>query len=123
MILSIEKTALVQLLFTRPIIMKVILAFLLAAAVSGAKYYPDFPPLSDEIEEFINIEAGTTWKAGKNFKDRGMTVAGLKRMCGVIKEPNNLKLPYREPHYIESLDDIPSEFDARKQWPSCKSIS
>lgn len=102
---------------------KLVLAFLLVAAVSGVKYYPDFHPLSDEIENYINLEASTTWRAGKNFKDRGMTIAGLKRICGVMKEPNGFKLPYRVPHYIQSLDEIPTEFDSRKQWPSCKSIS
>lgn len=101
---------------------KILVALLVVSAVSGLKYFPNHLPLSDELVNYINNEAQTTWKAGKNFEGRGMSVAGLKRMCGVIPEPNNMKLPYREPHYITDFNDIPEEFDSRKQWPNCSSI-
>jgi cathepsin B len=84
------------------------------------KYYPKHLPLSDELIYYINHEAHTTWTAGKNFERTGMTIAGLKRKCGVIPEPNNEKLPYRDLH--DNIQDVPTEFDARKQWPNCSSI-
>lgn len=43
-------------------------------------------------------------------------------MCGVLPDPNGFKLPYREPHMVES-GDVPAEFDSRTQWPKCKSIT
>ncbi|KAF6037087.1 CTSB [Bugula neritina] len=103
-----------------------LLAVLLFVAVAyGRKYYFNHQPLSDDLITHINNlhkQGHTTWVAGKNFEKHGMTTAGLKRMCGVLDDPNGFKLPFREPHVITE-GDIPDEFDARKQWPKCKSIS
>jgi cathepsin B len=84
------------------------------------KYYPNHLPLSDELIYYVN-SIGTTWTAGKNFERTGMTIAGLKRMCGVLPEPNGYRLPLRDLH--QDVSDIPAEFDSRTQWSNCKSIS
>lgn len=103
--------------------MKVLAVLLAVGAASALKYFPNHQPLSDELIAYINEEARTTWTAGKNFEGRGVTTTTLKRMCGVIPEPNGYKLPYREPHVIEDIRDLPTNFDSRTQWPKCKSIS
>ena len=98
-----------------------VLVTLLVGAASASKYFPNHQPLSDELVNYINYEIQTTWKAGKNFQAHGMTTAGLKRMCGVLSDPKEFKLPEREPHLIEDRD-VPESFDSRTNWPNCKSI-
>jgi len=102
---------------------KVLAIFCLLGAATALKWFPNHLPLSDELINYVNKEVQTTWKAGENFKNHGMTVSGLKRMCGVIPEPNNFKLPYREEAYEIEDKDIPDEFDSRTNWPKCKSIT
>lgn len=102
--------------------MKIFAALLVVGVANALKYFPNHEPLSDQLINFINDEIETTWTAGKNFETHGMTTAGLKRMCGVIKDPNNYKLPYRTPHELGD-GDVPAEFDARTMWSNCKSIT
>jgi len=75
-------------------------------------------PLSKEYIDYIN-KLNTTWKAGKNFDENKLR--DVKKLCGTFlrKDPNPLPPVY---HYAESNDDIPESFDARKQWPNCKTI-
>ena len=102
---------------------KTLALILFIGAASALKYFPNHQPLSDEIIDYVNNQIKTTWKAGKNFEGHGMTVSGLKRMCGVIPEPNNFKLPFRDEPYEIKDEDIPDTFDSRTQWSNCKSIS
>ncbi|XP_067941372.1 cathepsin B-like [Watersipora subatra] len=103
--------------------MRSLLAIIFLLGVSSAfKYYPNHQPLSAELEYYINHEIKTTWTAGKNFQAHGMTTSGLKRMCGVIEEPNGFKLPYKDFEEVNE-GDLPEEFDSRTQWPNCSSIT
>jgi len=100
---------------------KFLAVVLMVGAASALKYFPNHQALSDELIDYVNNEAQTTWTAGKNFEKHGMSVAGLKRMCGVLQDPNGFKLPEQEPQNLD-VSDVPKEFDSRTNWPNCKSI-
>ncbi|XP_078585034.1 cathepsin B-like isoform X1 [Branchiostoma floridae x Branchiostoma japonicum] len=86
------------------------------AAVS-AKEFPIHQPLTQEIIDYVN-SIDTTWKAGWNFQ--GATVSYVKGLCGVIRDPNNHKLPLKL-HELNA-QDIPDTFDSRTQWANCPTI-
>jgi len=86
----------------------------------GATMRTDLKPLSDEMVEYIN-SLGTTWKAGHNVRFRGMSMDVIRGMMGVKPGPSPVQLPVVTNDHI-SADDLPDEFDARKQWPNCPSI-
>lgn len=44
----------------------------------------------------------------------------MQRVLGVVKDPNNFKLPEKGLYLTAS--SLPTSFDARTQWPNCKSI-
>lgn len=83
---------------------------LLSLAVIG---HCDPETLSQEMIDYIN-GLDTTWKAGPSFI--GKDEKYVRRLCGALegKMP-----PVKE---ITPLDAIPDEFDARTNWPNCKSI-
>nr|AAT48985.1 cathepsin B-like proteinase [Triatoma vitticeps] len=76
-------------------------------------------PLSDEFIDYIN-SLQTTWRAGRNFAPN-TPKKYLKSLAGVHKDANNaFTLPKRQ----VSVDvTVPDEFDARKHWPNCSSIT
>ncbi|KAI0229188.1 Cathepsin B [Lamellibrachia satsuma] len=88
------------------------------ANAASVKSFPDYEALSQEMVDYINFEAKTTWKAGHNFK--GVPVSHIKKLCGALKNPNGPILETIE-HEV-NLDAIPKEFDSRKQWPNCPTI-
>lgn len=88
------------------------------ASVAAGKIYPLHQPLSEDIIKYINQNAKTTWKAGHNFK--GMPIQYVKRLCGVIEDPNHAK-PATLLHTIIA-NTLPENFDARKKWPHCPTI-
>ena len=57
-------------------------------------------------------------QAGRNFE--GVPVAHMKTLCGVVKNTNSARLPER----VHDVDrsKIPTEFDARQQWPHCPTL-
>jgi cathepsin B len=59
------------------------------------------------------------WKADENNKFTGMTEEQAKKIMGTIVDPDFLmKLPIKtHPGF-----NAPDSFDARQQWPNCKSI-
>ncbi|KAK2181487.1 hypothetical protein NP493_396g02012 [Ridgeia piscesae] len=88
------------------------------AYAASIKSFPNHEALSQEMVDYINFEAKTTWKAGHNFK--GVPVSHIKRLCGVLKDP---KGPTLEPiEHVVNLDAIPDEFDSRKKWSNCPTI-
>jgi cathepsin B len=87
---------------------------LLAVIVSGKQ----LKPLSQELIDYINNEAGTTWTAGVNF--RGVPLEHIKRLCGVVKNPNVPKPPVRF-HAVDP-SALPDAFDSRTQWPNCPTL-
>jgi len=66
--------------------------------------------------DYINNKPGNTWKAGVNF--RGASLEYVKGLCGALKSG------YRPPtrFHTVNVEDIPQEFDSRKQWPNCPTI-
>lgn len=90
----------------------IILLSLVVAAACGMK------PMSQEMIDYINTEAHTTWKAGVNFE--GVSVEHVKQLCGVVKGIREVLLPVRT-HKIDPAS-LPDSFDARTQWPDCPTI-
>lgn len=92
-----------------------ILLFLSLVFFCNAKYHP----LSNEFIAATN-EKATTWKAGKNFEIEDWDKA--KRMAsGVLPKKLRLRALNNENPHDES-EEVPDEFDARKQWPKCESL-
>ncbi|KAF6217106.1 hypothetical protein GE061_001459 [Apolygus lucorum] len=75
----------------------------------------------DRIIDEVN-NANTTWRAGPNFRP-DYPLESIKRLLG------NLELPDPEVPIVPrnlvtySGAEIPAEFDARKKWPNCPTIS
>jgi len=90
----------------------------LASPSFGSKVH-NHQPLSDELINFVNNEAKTTWKAGKT--DRFKSVGDIKMVLGVLPDAKLHQLPIK---HIQPLHPsaIPDTFDARTQWASCPSI-
>lgn len=57
-------------------------------------------------------------QAGVNFE--GRTVEHVKRLCGVLKDPNGYRPPVRR--HVVDRRSLPDSFDAREQWPNCPTI-
>jgi len=74
--------------------------------------------LSDDLITQVNA-MGTTWTAGRNEYFEGMTLAQAKKLMGARKS-NNFPAPIKLNYKIE---DVPTSFDARDQWPGCPSIA
>ncbi|XP_072041557.1 cathepsin B-like [Amphiura filiformis] len=60
----------------------------------------------------------TSWKAGYNYP-LNTTLDHLRGLMGVLPTPEGMKLPLVVHEINEALPDT---FDARTQWPECKSI-
>ena len=86
------------------------IVLLLSLAVLG---HCDPETLSQEMIDYIN-SLNTTWKAGPSFI--GKDEKYVRRLCGALE---GKKLPVKE---ITPLEVMPDEFDARMEWPSCKTI-
>jgi len=102
--------------------MKVALVLLVCAFAHSmaAVLRTDLKAQSDEIVEYIN-SLGTTWTAGHNKRMRSLSMNVIRGMMGVL--PNSpIQLEVVTNEHI-SANDLPDEFDARKQWPQCPSIS
>lgn len=90
---------------------------LLVASSNGErKQVPDgVQPLSEEIVNFIN-SINTTWRAGPNFKPT-FNLENIHSLFGVKAKPHKLKVKRPETNI-----DLPKSFDARDQWPTCRSL-
>ncbi|XP_046392674.1 cathepsin B-like [Ischnura elegans] len=81
-------------------------------------------PLSDEFVEKIN-SLGTTWEAGRNFGPH-VPMAHIRNLMGVprdFRENSATKRPPEKSHFLIRNEILPENFDARKQWPNCPTIS
>ncbi|KAG8223837.1 hypothetical protein J437_LFUL007858 [Ladona fulva] len=95
--------------------MKAVFVFTLLFAVA---YSSD--PLSDEFIDHIN-SLNTTWKAGKNFGPH-VSMSYVKKLMGVHPDSKLHRLPVKLEDYLLSDEEIPENFDSRKQWPNCPTI-
>ncbi|XP_073708959.1 cathepsin B-like [Garra rufa] len=88
---------------------------LLFALLSVTCGRPQLSLRSHEMMNFIN-KAKTTWTAGENFQN--VKYEHLKSLCGtMLKGP---QLPDTVKH--ASNIKLPDNFDARTEWPNCKTI-
>ncbi|XP_024086099.1 cathepsin B-like [Cimex lectularius] len=103
---------------TQPGRMNCLLLFGLLICAVNAKTVGLFN--AEAIINEIN-SANTTWKAGHNFaKDTPLRY--IKKLLGVVPsgEP---KILLQLNKRVTSDDELPNEFDARKKWPNCPTVS
>lgn len=75
---------------------------------------------SDEFINEINSKQNL-WKAGRNFhKDTPMS--DITRLLGVNSLPQDVLRTIPIVKNDVDVDDLPEAFDARVQWPQCKTI-
>lgn len=81
--------------------------------------------LSDEFIEIVRNKA-TTWKVGRNFA-KSVPKSHFHRLMGVLPNAHNFALPEKKFVLGDQVGlsdiDVPEEFDARKAWPNCPTIS
>uniref|UniRef100_A0A0A1WUP5 Cathepsin B n=1 Tax=Zeugodacus cucurbitae TaxID=28588 RepID=A0A0A1WUP5_ZEUCU len=105
--------------------MKVIfVSFLLLAVViivSGEKdaTVPHF--LSNEFIELVRNKA-KTWTPGRNFRE-SIGEKYIRGLMGVHPDSHKFALPQLIKESEESEIELPEEFDSRKQWSQCPTIS
>jgi len=71
--------------------------------------------LDDQLIEMINAQG--LWKAGRNPRFEGVTVAQAKKMMGVQKRP--IPANYQSKLNKKGARDLPVAFDSRSNWPGC----
>ncbi|KAF6217105.1 hypothetical protein GE061_001458 [Apolygus lucorum] len=76
----------------------------------------DFDRIIDEVNN-----ANTTWRAGRNFGS-DYSLESIKRLLGNRKLPAGVPVGPRN-LVTYSGTEIPAEFDSRKKWPNCPTIS
>jgi len=74
----------------------------------------------EDIINTVNSKPGITWTAGINEHWEGVPMDVIKHMMG-FKKSNRPSLPAR-PMLPRSIR-LPTNFDAREQWPQCPSVS
>ncbi|CAF0963250.1 unnamed protein product [Adineta steineri] len=77
------------------------------------------PLFSENFISHIN-SAQSKWKAGPN-KFQTWTKSAVKRLMGVHKD-HFIQIKNLDPIVHEVPNDLPTNFDAREQWPNCPSI-
>ncbi|XP_057654668.1 cathepsin B [Diorhabda carinulata] len=90
----------------------------IASAIMLPVFEEDMHPLSDKFINSIN-EAQSTWTAGRNFA-RDIPMSYITKLMGVLPNYKNY-MPAVKVHNLEDIE-IPSQFDARLQWPHCPTI-
>eukprot|EP00756_Hemistasia_phaeocysticola_P038223 Hpha_TRINITY_DN16745_c1_g3::TRINITY_DN16745_c1_g3_i1::g.77603::m.77603/K01363/CTSB; cathepsin B len=67
------------------------------------------PTLKDELIAQVNADTTSTWKAGRNSRFEGKTLAETKVLMGTLQAPSTEWLPHRPLNAVE----LPEEFDWR----------
>jgi cathepsin B len=74
----------------------------------------------NEVIEKVN-SANTTWTAGVNSKFDRVSLKDVQRIMGTVVDPAwTIKAEVEAPAMLFG-DDLPTDFDARVQWPKCES--
>ena len=77
--------------------------------------------LSAHIEH-VNSNPKSTWVAGVNEKFEGASLKEIKTLMGTIVDPDwTINMRPRDAPMLVS-DDLPTNFDARTNWPECESV-
>jgi cathepsin B len=64
-------------------------------------------------------EKATTWRAGHNHRFDDLSLGHVKNLLGAFRGENPEKLPMKD---IKVMEDLPTNFDLREQWPQCQSL-
>lgn len=91
-----------------------------AARASPLTYVPHHEPLSDDMINYVNKFANTTWRAGENLRDRRNPVASVRVMLGALEDPRPNTFPDVQ-HDLSAME-LPESFDPREKWPECPSL-
>jgi cathepsin B len=84
----------------------------------GEPMKPMHEPLSQELIDYINYVAQSTWKAAPT--DRFKSVSEVKRLLGVLPDAYPYEFPTRK--HLLGAEDIPDNFDSREKWSYCTSM-
>eukprot|EP00850_Spirogloea_muscicola_P011128 SM000068S20560 [mRNA] locus=s68:155621:161061:+ [translate_table: standard] len=88
-------------------------------AASGDQYL-----LQEHVVDFINTSPGATWTAGRNERLANYTMEAFKVLLGAYMMPvNQLDPSVENVRRFPAQGSLPKEFDSRKAWPSCPSIT
>ncbi|ESO83137.1 hypothetical protein LOTGIDRAFT_197490 [Lottia gigantea] len=101
-------------------IMKLFVAVVAALVVvaTAAPKKPNFGLLSDAEIDYIN-KAAKTWKAQRNFAEN-IDRKYIHKLMGV--HPDSKKYHDKLPQKTHQVADLPTNFDARVQWPNCPTL-
>jgi cathepsin B len=91
-----------------------VLVILSIVALTQAAFIESLPVLDDSMINEVNAGNGG-WIAGRNPRFEGMTMDEARQLLGAVPFPP----PDARISRIPVSNDIPTEFDARKQWASC----
>uniref|UniRef100_A0A5K3FWQ9 Pept_C1 domain-containing protein n=1 Tax=Mesocestoides corti TaxID=53468 RepID=A0A5K3FWQ9_MESCO len=80
------------------------------------------PKDMEDIIDYVNNKANTTWTAGINT--RFVDATSTKSQLGALLNPygRTLSIKTHYPLLFLGKEALPKEFDARKAWPNCPSI-
>jgi cathepsin B len=77
------------------------------------------PFLSEDLVSRIN-SADSTWRAGPSKFDH-WPKSSIRRLMGVHPD-HFVQIKHVDPLIHDVPNDLPTNFDARQQWPNCQSI-
>eukprot|EP00756_Hemistasia_phaeocysticola_P038221 Hpha_TRINITY_DN16745_c1_g1::TRINITY_DN16745_c1_g1_i1::g.77595::m.77595/K01363/CTSB; cathepsin B len=81
------------------------------------------PALKDELIAQVNADATSTWKAGRNKRFEGKTLAEAKVLMGTLQAPSTEWLPHRVLEAVQLPEEFDWRTDARAQkCPSLKEV-
>jgi len=92
-----------------------------ASLVSGSALHGDAE--RHRLIAEVNSNRAAGWKAALNTRWAGQPIHSIQRQLGAldVTDPNYVGLPVHV-HTGFDMAALPENFDARTQWPSCKSI-
>lgn len=99
---------------------KIALLALVAVATAHPTHMRKDDVADEDMVEYINTVAKTTWTAGENKRFTHMPMHVIKKTMGTFLDQSGSKL---ETQTYNNVAELPTEFDARTKWPSCPSIS
>jgi len=104
--------------------MKLSLLVVAALAVAASALRLDAPVNDAHVVQKVN-NANVGWTAGFNKRFEGLTLQDAKSLCGVAEGWNTKHMPVKAFDLSEQqIQDIPTSFDARKQWGSmCPTVN
>jgi cathepsin B len=97
----------------------VVLAIWAVAALALTEAELDAPLMNDDIIRAVNENSESTWVSGYSKRFEGYTVREFVQLLGTYPEDDGMKVA----GVYLGIRAVPDQWDARKQWPVCTSIS